>query len=194
MSIAHERAVFRGSPSRMRMGFAALVLVGTLSFVGCNGTGDDDVFSCTIRTSSTSEIHVDQSRGSDSGHCDLELKLGDQGFSDVYGISFHLSYPPGLVIFDGARDTGVLSPDAAPTDFQVAVSGTEIIVGYTRVGPIAGVPLAPQTPLVEVFFRTGETPGAAQLQFTFNELQDSTGLVLSPPPSWADGTIEVVME
>jgi hypothetical protein len=178
-----------------------VALLALLALAGCGSdplSGDEVInrtpplgpLECTVLAGGNTAIHA-ASVPAPAGQCGVEVVTGNSSISDANGIAFHLTYPT-FLSFVMYEDTGALAPDSAPTELFVTNVGNEVVVGYTRVGAVGGVSLAPGTALFRVFFQAANI-GVGVLGFSDNELRDSGGLIIDPPPSWQAATVAVIL-
>lgn len=114
----------------------------------------------------------------------LELALEARSLGGVYGVYFDLTYPSGVLSFEGATEGDLLSAGGTPTTFQVADRGGRLVVGVSRLGQVGGAG-GSGTVLTLRFRATAD--GNGQLSFSNNaaETQDNRTL----DADWIGGSV-----
>ena len=127
--------------------------------------------------------------GAGSTATNLVLEVRANQVSDLYGLSFDLAYPQGLLRYDGATEGTFLSQGGASTSLLIN-SGTagNLVVGLSRLGAVDGVG---GTGVLLTLRFTAVGAGTGTFGFSRNSAVDSAGagLVLT----WGGGNVEVVL-
>jgi hypothetical protein len=135
----------------------------------------------------TSAVTLTSGAGSTATNLVLEIRANQVG--DLYGLSFDLTYPQGLLRYDSATEGTVLSQGGAPTSLLINSSTAgNLVVGLSRLGAVSGVD-ASGVLLTLRFTAVGS--GTGTFGFSRNSAVDSTGDGLSL--SWGGGNVEVVL-
>lgn len=127
--------------------------------------------------------------GAGSTATTLILELRANEVSDLYGLSFDLTYPSGLLRYDGVTEGAVLSADGQPTTLltSAATAGT-LVVGFSRLGAVAG---AEGSGVLLTLRFTAVGAGTGAFGFVRNSALSSSGAAL--PLAWGGGNVQVVL-
>ena len=114
----------------------------------------------------------------------LELALEARSLGGVYGVYFDLTYPSGVLTFEGASEGALLGAGGTPTTFQVADRGGRLVVAVSRLGQVGGA--GGSGTVVTLRFRA-TADGNGQLTFSNNaaETQDNRTL----DAQWIGGSV-----
>ena len=117
----------------------------------------------------------------------LVLEVRANQVTGLFGLAFDLSYPSTVLTFTQGTEGTVLS-SGAPTSFQVReVSPGNLVVGLTRLGPVAG--LDANGVLMTLTF-TSTAAGSGSFAFGRNEGIGADGLGLIAL-AWGGGSVQV---
>jgi hypothetical protein len=121
----------------------------------------------------------------------LTLDLRSSGIQDLYGVAFHLSYPSAVMHFVIATQGSVLNGGGAVgTSLQaVETSPGNLVVGLTRLGPVAGTSAAGT--LLTLQFGAVAT-GSGTLAFSSNLAADSGGNPIAGV-AWSAGAVQATI-
>lgn len=136
--------------------------------------------------SATNSVSIVQGPG--TAGSTLELEIRANSVQDLYGVAFDLEYPANLLRPGGASTTGFLNQGGAQVSF---VSGLErdglMVVGYTRLGPVAGV--SGSGFLARIRF-TAIATGSGTIRFARTSAFNSRGTAITDF-TWSGGTVQV---
>jgi len=120
----------------------------------------------------------------------LEVQIEADQLSGVYGVAFDLSFPAGLLRFDGSSEGTYLSSGGLQTSLQVVqASPGQLVVGYSRLGNVAG--RGGSGELLTLRF-TGIGAGTGNLSFSSAHLFNAAGDELSAP-AWLGADLQVTL-
>jgi hypothetical protein len=137
--------------------------------------------------SSTNSITIAQGPGT-SGTT-LELEIRATSVQDLYGLAFDLEYPSNLLRFESSANApGFLDAGGAQASYVSSLAREGfLVVGYTRLGQVAGV--SGSGLLARVRF-TAIATGTGTVRFSRNSAFSSQGAVMANV-SWSGGTVQV---
>jgi hypothetical protein len=184
----------------MRGGWRCLLplVIAALAAVACGGGGGGGTGPTGPPPPSSSVVFTPTgggnpllASGAGTQGTNLAVEVRTNGIQDLYGLAFHLSYPPGVLRFVGASEGGVLSAGGTvQTSFQVADSPVgNLVVGLTRLGTAPGTN-ATGTLMTLQF--AGVASGSGSLAFSNTQANDSQGNVIQGL-SWSAGTVQVTI-
>ncbi len=129
-------------------------------------------------------------RGAGSGPTTLALEIRADSLQSLYGLAFDLTYPSGLLRYDGFAEGGFLDGDGASTSLQVArVEAGRLVVGHSRLGDV-GTTTGSGLLLTLRFTAVGA--GTGSIAFSRNRAFDAEGEEI-PGVSWAGATVRTVL-
>lgn len=175
---------------------AALGLVATAACGGGGGGGGGPTtptppqatVELTVQGAAAPAIRL--ARGAGSGSTTLALEIRADSLASVYGLAFDLTYPSGLLRYDGVTEGGFLDGDGASTSLQVArVEAGRLVVGHSRLGDVGATT---GSGLLLTLRFTAVGPGTGSIAFARNRLFDADGAEV-PGVSWAGGTVRTVL-
>lgn len=127
--------------------------------------------------------------GAGSGPTTLVLELRANQVSDLYGLSFDLTYPSAQLRYDGAMEGGLLSAGGQPTSLLISpIAPGTLVVGFSRLGAVAG---AEGSGVLLTLRFTAVGAGTGVFGFARNSALDSSGASL--PLTWGGGSVLVVL-
>ena len=118
----------------------------------------------------------------------LELEVRAQSISDLYGVSFELTYPTAVLDFEAFSEGEHLSGGGVETTLQVYESRPgRIVVGLTRLGDVGGTGGSGE--LLTLRF-PGAAAGSGAIGFVDGQAYGPSGASLDGV-SFAGGTVQV---
>lgn len=128
-------------------------------------------------------------RGAASTATTLVLELRADQVTDLYGLSFDLTYPQAQLRYDGVTEGALLSAGGRQTSLLISPTapGT-LVVGFSRLGAVAG---AEGSGVLLTLRFTAVGAGSGALGFARNSALDSSGASL--PLTWSGGNVAVVL-
>jgi len=118
----------------------------------------------------------------------LVVQVQADQLSGVYGLAFDLSFPSGVLRYDGSTEGTFLSAGGATTTLQVAEAAPgQLVVGASRLGDVGATGGSGQ--LMTLRF-TGIGAGSGTLSFSATKVFDASGDEIRGP-SWLGGTVQV---
>ncbi|HEX2643505.1 MAG TPA: cohesin domain-containing protein [Thermoanaerobaculia bacterium] len=137
--------------------------------------------------STANSITVAQGAGTNG--TTLELEIRANSVQDLYGVAFDLEYPSNLLRFESsANATGFLDQGGAQASYVASLARAGLlVVGYTRLGQVAGV--SGSGLLARVRF-TAIATGSGTVRFSRNSAYSSQGAVMANV-TWSGGTVQV---
>lgn len=184
----------------MRAMTSLLVVVAVLAGTGCGGGGGGGGGAApptqpqpgiTFTGSGVSAPAVRLARGAGTSGSVFELEVRADGLPAVYGVAFDLTYPSGVLRFEGSAAGSFLAGDGgAQTSLQVAeASAGRLVVGHTRLGDVGGV--GGSGVLLTLRF-TAVASGSGAFTFSANRLFDASGSPVAGP-AWGGGSVQVTL-
>ncbi len=118
----------------------------------------------------------------------LRVDVRSNGIPALYGVSFDVVYPTSLLSFSAATAGGLLG--GVNTSFQAKeVSPGRVVIGFTRLGAVAGV--SGSGTLVTLEFASRGVAGSGSLSFDKTTAFDSNAKSISGV-TWSGGSLTVV--
>jgi hypothetical protein len=121
--------------------------------------------------------------GAGSNATTLILEVRATSVSDLYGVAFDLTYPPGLL--QHVRSTQ--GPLLAGGTFQGTASAGRLVIGLSNLGPVPG---ASGSGLLMTFEFRAAGAGEGTIAFSKNQAVDSQGQAIAGL-TWSAGTVRV---
>jgi hypothetical protein len=129
-------------------------------------------------------------RGPGSGSSVLELEVRADALTGVYGLAFDLTYPNGLLRFDGFAEGSFLESDGAQATVQTAqTEAGRLVVGASRLGAVGTVS---GTGIVLTIRFTAVGAGTGSFGFSGNRVLDDDASEVGGV-SWAAGTVQTIL-
>ncbi len=128
--------------------------------------------------------------GAGSTATTLFLEVQANQVTDLYGLSFDLTYPPALLRYDGIMEGTLLSESGMQQTTLLTGPGAAgtLLVGFSRLGSIPG---ATGSGVLLTLRFTAVGAGTGSFGFVRNSAVNSSGAAL--PLSWSGGKVEVVL-
>lgn len=144
--------------------------------------------SMTFTGSSVSAPSVSLARGSASTATTLQLEVRADGLTDVYGVAFDLTFPSGVLSYEGVTEGSFLATGGAGTSLQVAQTASgRLVVGASRLGAVGST--SGSGVLMTLRFSASGS-GSGSFGFANNQVLDAQGSQVSGV-SWGGGSIQV---
>ena len=146
--------------------------------------------SVTFSAGTASAPAIRLARGSGSSGTTLEIEVRADGVDDLYGVAFDLTFPSGVLRYEGVTEGPQLSNGGTRTSLQVAQTASgRLVVGHTRLGDVGG---ASGSGVLMTLRFTAIGAGSGSLGFSADQAYDSGGDAIGDL-SWAGGTVNATL-
>jgi hypothetical protein len=141
-----------------------------------------------VTSDSAASANTISLRAGTGGSGELLLEIVGTDVLDVFGLSFHLRYPEGLLQFVEGSEGSLLSQSGTVnTSLQVFQSPGELVLGLTRLGGVGGIS---GTGVVMQLRFTTQGSGSGPLEFGNQQGVDGNGQLLDFL-GWIDAQVQV---
>jgi len=144
--------------------------------------------SMTFTGSSVSAPAVALARGAGSTSTILQLEVRAEDLVNVYGLAFDLTFPGGILRYDGVTEGPFVGTGGAGTSLQVAQTASgRLVIGLTRLGAV-GTTSGSGVLMTLQFTATGS--GSGGFAFSSNQVFDAQANQVGGV-SWGGGTVQI---